>query len=227
MKPRYTFEQFVDIVANSKPHLTISEFVYINGNTSVPVTCNDCGYKSLIKASWLLETASNKSKCKNCSKVRKKTTEEFKQEIASIHPNIEILSEYKAARFPIDCKCNTCNNHWSPTANKLHQGRGCPVCSKLYKSVPEIIIKEFLKHNNIEFEQEKRFDDCRNILPLPFDFYIQSLNMIIEYHGEQHYISTNGYNKKYGHEYRIQNDTVKENFCKQKGIKLVIINGIR
>ena len=67
------------------------------------------------------------------------------------------------------------------------------------------------------------FKKCRNKAELPFDFYLPSINMCIEYDGEQHYDPNNFYNKKRGFEYRRRNDEIKTNFCKQNSIKLLRI----
>lgn len=48
-------------------------------------------------------------------------------------------------------------------------------------------IKKFLKLNNIVFIPEKRFDDCRDKIPMPFDFYIPASNTLIEFDGAHHY----------------------------------------
>ena len=37
------------------------------------------------------------------------------------------------------------------------------------------------------FESQKRFKDCKDKRQLPFDFYLPSYNVCIEYQGEQHY----------------------------------------
>ena len=43
--------------------------------------------------------------------------------------------------------------------------------------------------NNINYIREKRFKDCKNIKPLPFDFYLPEKNICIEYDGEHHFKS--------------------------------------
>lgn len=63
-------------------------------------------------------------------KPKKKTNEQFKQEISRINPNIKILGEYKDANTPIKCECLIDGHIWSPIAQSLVTGRGCPVCAK-------------------------------------------------------------------------------------------------
>lgn len=76
--------------------------------------------------------------------------------------------------------------------------------------------------------QEKRFKDCRNILPLPFDFYIPNKNLLIECDGEGHYFpcNFNQCSKEDGiksFELTKHNDKIKDIYCKSKNIKLLRI----
>ena len=55
-----------------------------------------------------------------------------------------------------------------------HCGQVCDKCRNV-ESKGERQIKEFLLNNSINFIQEKRFEDCRDKNPLPFDFYLSRL----------------------------------------------------
>lgn len=57
------------------------------------------------------------------------TNEEFLERMKDINPNIEFLSKYETRKTRISCKCKICNYEWSPTADKLLLGRGCPICA--------------------------------------------------------------------------------------------------
>ena len=96
----------------------------------------------------------------------------------------------------------------------------CPHCniSKLEKKTEEI-----LKNNNILFNKQYSFDDCRIKRTLPFDFYLPQWNIAIECDGKQHYLYgcfggdlLNLMNIKY-------RDTIKTNYCQQNNIKLIRI----
>ena len=54
-------------------------------------------------------------------------------------------------------------------------------------SKSEKYIANYLSFQNILFEQEYIFPDCRDINPLPFDFYLPDYNTCIEYDGQQHF----------------------------------------
>lgn len=57
------------------------------------------------------------------------------------------------------------------------------------KSKGETAVRKWLDQNNILYEREKTFIDCKgdNDL-LKFDFYLPDYNILIEYDGEQHFI---------------------------------------
>ena len=55
------------------------------------------------------------------------------------------------------------------------------------KSKGESIIHHFLLKHNIAVQFQKRFEGCKNVIPLPFDFYLPDYNMCIEFNGRQHY----------------------------------------
>lgn len=76
---------------------------------------------------------------------------------------------------------------------------------------------------------KKAFDDCRNIKPLPFDFYLPDKNIIIEYDGEFHYIPIK-VQKTDSEEVAIDrlnetkaHDKIKTDYCLKNQIKLIRI----
>lgn len=101
---------------------------------------------------------------------------------------------------------------------------GCPSCATNSKG--ELKIKEWLKENNVKFKEQYKFDDCKNKLPLPFDFAIfnkRKLSMLIEYDGIQHFEPSELFGGEVGFEERKRNDIIKNEYCNSKGIKLVRI----
>lgn len=99
-----------------------------------------------------------------------------------------------------------------------HGVNTCFSCS-CKESVGEKRIHEFLELHNIAFEQEKRFEDCRDVKPLPFDFYLPEYNTIIEFDGNHHF-EENGLGN---HEITKQHDAMKNEYCDSHNIHLVRI----
>ena len=60
---------------------------------------------------------------------KKKTHQEFVDEMKRVNPNIEITGIYMNDRTKIQCRCMICNNEWEAIPNKLLQKRGCPKCA--------------------------------------------------------------------------------------------------
>lgn len=86
-------------------------------------------------------------------------------------------------------------------------------------------IYDYLIRKNIEHVWQKKFDDCKNIHRLPFDFYIPDYNVAIEFDGEQHFKPSN-FSKSDEENHRkflqIQkNDGIKTQYCQDNGIKLL------
>lgn len=90
------------------------------------------------------------------------------------------------------CEC-ACGN--TIIVNQMELVRGDTLsCGCLRSSFGELYIEELLKENQIEYQREFFFDDLvsENNIPLRFDFAIfnnHQLSYLIEYDGEQHYLS--------------------------------------
>lgn len=59
---------------------------------------------------------------------------------------------------------------------------------------------------------------------MPFDFFIPSLNLCIEYDGIQHFQPIGHFGGLEAFEYRKTNDEIKTKYCDDKNIKLVRIS---
>lgn len=92
------------------------------------------------------------------------------------------------------------------------------------RSSGETIVENLLFNKEIKYIREMKFDGCKNINKLRFDFYIPEMNTCIEYNGVQHYkpIEFFGGSEKY--QYQIKNDEIKRKFCESCGIHLIVIS---
>lgn len=125
--------------------------------------------------------------------------------------------------------CNECGDVFvtSYCAFMQHGGQVCPKCA-LNISKGERSIKQYMEENNIEFYMQFRFDDCKNIIPLPFDFYLPKHNICIEYDGEGHYMLINRGGISDLEAQKIlddikHRDKIKTFYCINNGIKLIRI----
>ena len=102
----------------------------------------------------------------------------------------------------------------------LLQGVGCPVCNQ---SKGEFIIKTFLESNNFIYKPQYVFDECRYKNPLHFDFYLPNYNTCVEYDGVQHFKPVEHFGGEERLKYTIENDKIKNKFCKENKIKMIRI----
>lgn len=122
------------------------------------------------------------------------------------------------------CKCTCdCGNTSIVYMGNLIQGFTHSCGCGEHNSVGEQFIKNILEDNQVTYIYNCRFDDCRNVLPLPFDFYLPEYNVCIEYDGIQHFEPIEYFG---GQEYfeKIQiNDNIKTQYCINNNIELIRI----
>lgn len=194
--------------------------------------CNDCGFL------WSTTPASLRQGCgcPECGKIKRglacrKSPEEFAAKVYAQNPNIEIITPYTRLHDPITCRCKIDGTIFVVTqaANLLHENVQCPYCTT---SKSEQIIINILNKHGFDYEFHYRFDDCRYILTLEFDFVLfdddGDILCAIEYDGEQHFMPIDFAGK--GEIWALQHlhitqerDKAKTNYCYEKHIPLIRI----
>jgi hypothetical protein len=160
--------------------------------------------------------------CQKCGNVYKKTTSEFIDEANQIHNNRYDYSlvEYKNNRTKVSI---VCKNHGifnvSPN-HHLSKKSGCPECQN---SKGEEKIVEILDKQKIKYIRECIFDDCKNIKPLPFDFYLPEQNICVEFDGELHFKSVKNFGGDELLEKTKKRDKIKTKYCMDNNITLIRI----
>ena len=196
-----------------------------------------CELGHIFSVNWSYIRNKNKYSCKVCNKVRaftgEKTDSQHKYEVEEFckenNLNYKFITSYikkyknnNSIWLTLECKehgvfdINKCNFMSRKT-------QICPMCSGNI-SKGEYKIREYLNNNKISFKSEYSFADCRNILPLPFDFYLYNKGILIEFQGKMHYepVKYFGGEKKY--KQRKINDKIKYDYCKDnKDLKLIQI----
>lgn len=86
-------------------------------------------------------------------------------------------------------------------------------------------IREILTNLNINFQQEKTFDNLFDVKKLRFDFYLPDYNCCIEYDGRQHYNVNSTWSKEKSDYEIIQlHDKMKDDYCLKNNIKLIRVS---
>lgn len=199
---------------------------YINATTPVEHYCE------IHQIIWNIspDAALRGQGCRQCKSERigsalKKSEEQYIKELSSTNPNVILCGEYQNAVTPTPHMCLIHNYEWSPTPGNLLSGHGCPKCSE---SQGEKQIALWLQEHYIENIPQKRFEDCRDIYTLPFDFYLPDTDTCIEYQGEQHYRPVNfggiSDEEAYDNFMKTQHhDEIKRNYCAENNIQLICI----
>ena len=194
-----------------------SKVNYVNAHVKVKIICPEHGEFEQKPNNHL-----NGKGCSRCvGKCRSLTTNMVIDDFNKIHNNKYDYSMVNyidnTTKISIICPIHGVFEQ-TPAAHK--QKQGCPLCNI---SKGEDNIKLFLEKNNIIFERQKRFKECRNIRPLPFDFYLPDYNICIEYNGKQHYKPINYWGGEDGFNLRQIRDKIKMEYCHKNNIPLITI----
>ena len=225
IKQTKSYDQFVKEVKQIHSNIEIIG-KYKNSTTKIQCICIKHNHKFEMLPSNILKGEG----CSICStqrraESRRKKHDQFVSQMQNINPNIMIIDEYKGSKIKIKCKCLIDNNIFYAQPSNLLSGCGCPVC-KISKG--EKNISNLLCQYNIKYISQYRFDDCKYIRPLPFDFYLPEYNMCIEYDGVQHYApvrfgNTTSESSKQKLASQQKKDEIKNTYCQTNNIKLLRI----
>lgn len=211
-----TTEQFIDEMSVKNPKIKILGR-YKNNKTPIEVSCNVCGYEWSPTPNSLIEMKG----CPKCSGLLRKTQDEFVREMAEKHPTITVIGEYVNNRVKVKCFCNKCKTYfYNSPHTMLSNGNGCSNCTT---SRGENRIKAWLKDKGIDFKPQHTFDDCKDVRVLPFDFYIPSHNLAIEYDGIQHFEPKDFFGGIESFNALKKHDSIKDSYCKENNIRLLRI----
>jgi very-short-patch-repair endonuclease len=212
---RKTTEQYIEKAKKTHNNFydySLTEF--INNKIKVKIICPKHGE--------FLQDPKHHLNGVGCPSCNIMTTEIFIEKSKNIHGNLYGYSKvnYIRSNKKIIIECFRHGNFEQEPNNHL-QGRGCPKC-KL--SSGEKIIHDYLSKNNIEFEIQKKFDECKYRKFLKFDFFLSDYNICVEYDGEQHFTPINYFGGQNRFETTKITDNIKTTFCEKNGIFLLRIN---
>lgn len=215
---RKTHEQFL-IEAN---FIHQNNFIYLNhyetNKIKLKIQHKPCGHTFQQKPNDHLQGHG----CPKCGNSLKKTHEQFLIDANLIHQNqFEYLDIYTATMTKIKIKHKICGYEFLQTPNSHLGGKGCPKCCE---SQGEKKISNWLIKNNLKFEIQKKFNDCKDIKSLPFDFYLPEHNICIEYDGIQHFEPIEIWGGIKYLNLINRHDNIKTNYCLDKNIKLLRIS---
>jgi len=163
--------------------------------------------------------------CPTCSGNAKGTTETFIEKARKIHGDFYDYS--KTLYLSLEGEVIIiCPKHGEFLLKPRYHLYGTAVgCSKCRRSKGEVAIKEWLIEHQINFEEQKIFN---NLPRKRFDFYLPDQNLCIEFDGAQHFHirhqKTRDLEKANKRFKDLQlRDAQKNEFCKLSGIGLLRI----
>ena len=161
-----------------------SKTIYKQAQAKLIITCKIHGDFKQKPANHLY----NYRGCPSCglerkAELRKSNTEEFLKKVRDVHKDkfVYSLVEYLDCKTKVKIICST-HGIFEQTPSDHLAGRGCPRCKE---SKGEALIAEILKRNNIDFTREYKIPKVEK--EYEYDFYLKDHNLLIEFHGIQHY----------------------------------------
>ena len=125
------------------------------------------------------------------------------------------------------CDCPICGKEFIALPAKVMENHTTSCGCKLNSS-KERIIENYLKELSLNYEKQKRFEDCKYYYTLPFDFAIYNndgtLICLIEYDGQQHFKPIDFFGGIDGFEKTKIRDSIKNQYCKNNNIRLLRLN---
>lgn len=196
---------------------TLLDDVYINNSTYLNLLCPN-NHKTQITYSNFQQG----NRCKECCHDNYRNNFDEIKNIIETRGYTLLSTEYKNIRSELILKCPNEHEFKTNLLNFHYHQNDCPLCNLENKSKGESKIECILNENKIKYIFQHRFDDCTDKKPLPFDFYIPKLNMIIEYDGEQHFRSKSIFGEESFYD-TIKHDAIKNSYCEDNNIRLLRI----
>ena len=216
-----TNAEYIDLVNQINPNIEVIE-KYKGNNIPILHKCKIDNHEwNALPSNIIQGHGCPKCAINNNTILQRKSHNDYVKQLFDINPDIEVVENYNGAKTPIKHYCKIHNYYWNVQPSVILQNKcGCPKCNF---SKGEYNISKWLSSHNIEYIPQKSFDDCRNINPLPFDFYIPSKNSCIEYDGRQHFEIVDIFGGEEAYLETVKRDQIKNEYCKQNNIPLLRI----
>lgn len=181
---KYTTKQFIQKAkAIHGDRYDYSKVNYIDSYSPVIIICSKHGEFSQIPNYHIQQKGCVKCSQEELSLKFRSNKYEFIKKANKIHND---RYDYSKVKY-VNCKtkvCIICHKHgeFLQTPNSHLYNSGCPICKA---SKGELAIKDILDKNNIKVESQYKIPEVSD--ELYYDFYLPDYNLLIEFHGIQHY----------------------------------------
>lgn len=189
--------------------------IYKTGHDKVFIICKEHGVFQQRASSHLLGNG-----CKKCFLVNNRSNkEEFINKAKELHGKVYDYSRvaYRTNKVPVELICKKHGSFMIRPDQHLWVKVGCPRCSE---SKGEAEIALFLERCNIKFLREYKVAGYR----YRYDFYIPDANILIEFHGQQHYRPVKFFGGEDAFKLCKYRDSEKVRIAKDLKYKLLVFN---
>jgi len=202
-----------------------SKSIFKGMNEKVSIICPEHGeYEQVVICHTTNARGCYECGIKKASLESRKTVEEFIEEANEVHKYIKydysrVHENYATVKDKVWIGCYTCKTFFEQRVQDHLTGYGCKNC----KTKSATIFYAFLREEFGEdmFKTEVKFDGCKFINHLPFDYYSEELNLVIELDGRQHLEEVNIFRDTL--EERQMKDFIKMKFLESQKITLIRI----
>jgi very-short-patch-repair endonuclease len=170
------------------------------------------------------------SGCPKCYGNVKHNNDSIDIKLQNENPSVLRKGNFLGKYIKILWGCVDCNYQWEAQPQGIFAGTGCPQCNVTGKN--EKLIYELFKNHNIDFKYQKYIRDFSKLENKNYrvDFYLASINLIIEYNGHQHYepVCFGGMDFSKAEQKFVKQqarDLYVKNFCVENSINLMEIDG--
>ena len=205
-----------------------------NADSIINIDCLFCkndGYEKITFSQTVREHFTHNHGCLRCNGVLQWNYDKFLEELPRLPKSFTVCFDYSAIKshmiknvnsmLPITCLI--CNNPFCRTvAGHILQQQGCTYCKK---SKGEKFIYNYLKINNIEFDDQVHVLGYNgNNFRYDFEVKYMGKTIIIEYDGKQHFHVVSCWDTEETFNESRKRDIYKQNMALKEGKKVIRID---
>ena len=180
---------------------------------------NTCGFVWELSPNNFLHNKARCPICVNNKRIENRSPNNYRKEVAEVsNGEYKVLEDYINTTEKLKHLHIECGHVWEISPHGfINSGTRCPNClySRGEKAVADILDSlsiEYIREHTFEYLGRKRYD-----------FFIPSLNIAIEYDGEQHFMPVRYWGGEEYLESVRQSDALKNDFCDFMEIDLLRI----
>jgi very-short-patch-repair endonuclease len=223
-KIRITFDEFINRIPKVLKKFRLYKSTFFKLDKPMLFKCLKCNTKFLRKPTTMLKL--NDTQCPECyieyrRDLYRSNTADFIAKAIAVHGDkydytwVNYIDQYT----DIEIFCNSCKKMFKQKPAVHLAGSGCKRCRK---TTGEHKVSDFLIENKIDFVEQYKITEEHN--RFRFDFYIPSINTLIEYDGHLHFIAVDFFGGEKTLQKQKRRDKLKNQLAKKHNYKLIRIN---